>query len=448
MSWRWVLALSAFFGGCAGVGDPTREAAQPVLAPGRTGEEQRSAADVATRIRWIDEALVRAQQEGRRVGPLPSGDPDQDLVSVALLRSSGEDRAADDAVLALAQAYPTDPLVITRAAFQASAAGSPRRVLELLGVIEVPLELLPGARVLRAKAWIATGMPAEGERALRELLRDPVEGPSAAFALIDLLTLDERFGDAIAVMAAVRAASPERVDLALVHARLLHDVWSLDEAARILDGLFGEHPDLALLALQRAELSVARGERERAAAFLAAVTGDDAFVRSHRDRVLGLQEVLDAERPSWTARDLLALVRGGEGLAARRQAFEALLDEGPLRRAAVAAALGQSEPILRVVAVRASEPMDPMFSDGLRRGLADPDPRVRGASARRLAEGPDPILALDLARGALRAEEDAYAFRAIHEAMTVLVGTKVELPPGGESDPTVRSKTREAWSRE
>ena len=129
-------------------------------------------------------------------------------------------------------------------------------------------------------------------------------------------------------------------------------------------------------------------------------------------------------------------------------AFPAWRDTPPLRRAAVAAALGQSEPILRVVAVRASEPMDPMFSDGLRRGLADPDPRVRGASARRLAEDPDPILALDLARGALRAEEDAYAFRAIHEAMTVLVGTKVELPPGGESDPTVRSKTREAWSRE
>lgn len=440
--------MSVLLGGCAGLGEGTQAGVEPTEAPGANREDGPSPADVTARMRWIDEALVRAEQEGRRVGPLPSGDPDEDLVSVALLRSSGQDRAADEAVLSLVQAYPTDPLVLTRAAFQASASGNPRRVLELLGAIVVPLELLPGARVLRAKAWIASGLPGQGERALRELLRDPVEGPAASFALIDLLTLDERFGDAIAVMAAVRAAAPERVDLALVHARLLHDVWALEEAARILDDLGGAHPGLALLALQRAELSAARGEREEAAASLASVTGDDSFVRSHRERVLGLQEVLGSERPSWTARDLLALVRGGDGLAARRQAFEALLDDGPLRRAAIAAALGQSEPILRVVAVRASDPADPMFTDGLRRGLVDPDPRVRGASARRLAEAPDPILALDLARRGLRAEEDPYAFRAIHEALTVLVGTKVELPPGGESDPTVRSKTREAWSRE
>jgi tetratricopeptide (TPR) repeat protein len=379
---------------------------------------------------------------------MPSGDADVDLVGIELLRAAGEDRAADRAMSTLAQAYPGDPLVGVRMAFVEFDAGQVARSLELLESIEEDLQRLPGARTLRAKLWIRSGRADLGERALRGLLQDPVEGPGAGFALVDLLTLDERFGDALAVLAAVRARDPDRADLVLVHARLLHDVWALDEAAELLDACRARHPGLALVALQRAELAVARGDRDLAVAELAVVTRDDAFTRAHRDRVLGVQEAVASERPSFTARDLLAVVRGASEPAARRQAFEALQGEDLLRRAAVAAALGQSDPILRAVAVRRMEPRDPGFSGTLQRALGDPDPRVRGASARRLPEVGDPEVGLGLAHEALAAEENPYAFRAIHEALSALRGADVALPPGGESDPLVRSKTREAWSRE
>lgn len=433
---------------CATVGESPPAVPSAVERPPAASAARPRPSEPGARLRWIEAQTAAAVATGRKSGPAPSGDVDADLVSVELLRVSGEAGAADDVLRALLQADPDDPVVCLRVAEIEARLGRTADALRLLERASPFLDAMPGARALRGRLWIEAGRAADGERTLRALLQDDEEGPVAAFALVDLLTIAERFGDALAVVSAVRARDPDRLDLQVVHARLLHDVWDLEGASAVLEASAALHPDVPLVALQRAELAVAAGDRSGAVEALSRVTSDDPFARAHRDRVLGVQAALESDPPSLTARDLLAMIRGAPSAGARRQAFEALLGEELLRRAAVAAALGQSDPILRVVAVRALQPEDPMFTDGLEQALADPDPRVRGAAARRLPEAGDASLGLDLARTALVAEENPYAFRAVHEALTVLVGAKVVLPPGGESDPSVRSKTRQAWSRE
>jgi tetratricopeptide (TPR) repeat protein len=446
---RFVLGW-LFLGVVGCVGSPTGEipAASDDEVGAAAGAREAARTGLAERQAWIAASVARAQAAGRPPGPVPSGDADADLVSVALLRAASDHRTADDVLVALLQANPSDPLIVFRVAEVDARAGRSAQALRLLDGIAGSLAGIRGARTLRAAVAIELGRETEGERALRELLVDPEEGPSAAFALVDLLTVAERFGDALAVLSAARSRLPERLDLQVVQARLMHDVWDLSGAADVLAEAAECHPGVALVALQRAELAVAAGDRPGAMENLAAATVDDAFSRAHRDRILGVQAAIESDPPSLTARDLLAMIRGAPSAGTRRQAFEAMQGEDVLRRAAVAAALGQSDPILRAVAVRAGQPGDPMFTDSVRRALADPDPRVRGAAARRLPEIPGSGAGLGLARKALTAEEDPYAFRALHEALTALVGAKVPLPPGGEGDPSVRSKTRQAWSRE
>jgi hypothetical protein len=160
-----------------------------------------------------------------------------------------------------------------------------------------------------------------------------------------------------------------------------------------------------------------------------------------------MRRELEAPHDSLSARDLLAMLRGAAGIGDRAAALRALLGSAATADYAIEVAFLQDDPVLRVMAVRAIRSDAAGFAAALEVGLADADARVRGASARRLDELPDDIRAVDLAREALGAEEDGYAFRALHEALAARLGPLVSLPAGGEMDPVTRRVTRAAWRR-
>jgi thioredoxin-like negative regulator of GroEL len=415
---------------------PASIAAEPVPAP-----VPRS--DLAAREAGIDDRLRDAAAGSARA--VPSGDALDDLLSVRILERDGPRDRARLALHAARRAHPADPLIALHAARVALEDGDGATAAALLADLEARGVEHPALRLLLGQALLADDRPEAGERLLREELAAGPGFGAAALALCDGLTAAERFEDALAVLAAARRRDPVRADLRLVEARLLHDTWQLGAAAAALEALLAESPELAVVRVQLAEVERARGDLDRGRALLDGVPAGDPWAAGQGRRLAELREDLRGQRPTLPPSDLLAMVRGAEPLAVRLRAFDALAAVPETRDAAIRAGFAQPEVGLRVRAVRAFPVDEPGFADDLAVAIRDPDGRVRGTALRRTAEIGDPILGPRLARDALLAEEDPYAFRAAHEALTARLGPRVVLPPGAERDPAVRRQTREAW---
>jgi hypothetical protein len=113
-------------------------------------------------------------------------------------------------------------------------------------------------------------------------------------------------------------------------------------------------------------------------------------------------------------------------------------------------AANSTEPLLRIEAIRllASSSNQPLKD--MEFGFLDADAKVRAmaATVSPALVKQTPALRPALAKMVLKAmaaEQDAYAFRSMHEAMRGITEVLLEIPFGAAKDPEQRSKLVKAW---
>ena len=316
----------------------------------------------------------------------------------------------------------------------------------------------PMLEIQRARLTILRGDFAGGERVLREELAEGDVPVEAAIVLVQSLLTQELHGEALAVLAAAQRRVGPNARLARLRLLVLQETWDLDAAEATAATWLETHPDDVAIRWSTVDLARARGDLATALARLDALEADagpevrrmfgaEMLAGTRRE----LTEAIESGRPMLTPQDLLAQVRGATNDATRLQALQALLATPQTRAAAIRVGWQQSDlDVLRVTVVRAFDPASPYFRARLQAALGDPSPAVRASAAKRIPElptpgegKPDPAIRLLLA--ALDAEEDDYAFEAVHRALTARVGARVRMPLAGARDPEVRSRIRNEW---
>ncbi|MCA8941160.1 MAG: hypothetical protein KDB80_01255, partial [Planctomycetes bacterium] len=184
-------------------------------------------------------------------------------------------------------------------------------------------------------------------------------------------------------------------------------------------------------------------------ATLAELDGSTAIPEADHRHLAALARDVERVRGREAARprlavELLAELRAGSGTASRRAAFETLVESPILRWAGIRAAVANSDPRIRIAALRSLTVDDAVVSEVAAALCADTSPRVRAVAANtiaRLGLAPDVLLER------LAVELDPYTYRCVHEALRRLVGPFVELASDRDLDPDLRRDNLDAWRR-
>jgi hypothetical protein len=301
------------------------------------------------------------------------------------------------------------------------------------------------------------GDAAACEPALREALAVGVDPVSAALALVDALTAREDFEGALAVVEAAQARAPESAELTVVRARALYDLARPREAADLLRPLAARadcHPrvlyELALAERSGLRLEAAAAQIE----LLRGRLGADPWVRERATELATLAAELQAERAAGRrrfvdVRELLAVLRASGSTAARLRVFETLAgSDGRPRQAALRIAAADSEPVVRIAALRQRCADPDGAGEVIRTALEDADPAVRGAAAGLARELPR-TEAVPLLMDRLEQETDDYALGRLHEALCAVAGEALDPPPAAAADRAerLRAMWRSRWVR-
>ena len=309
----------------------------------------------------------------------------------------------------------------------------------------------PEVRWLLGTCMLNAGQVDQGLRLLREELAAGARSPEAAAQLVDYYSAHEAHGECLAILAAARQRSTERPDLVVLQARVLRDLNRWKEARDLLADVVALAPDAALVRFEMLQAERALGRFEAALAHADRLLGplsQDPWVRERLEVLQQVREELrderDGGRRQFTEVELFAFLRAGANTNLRLSALELLVQIPGACPRALAIASVQSEPLLRVAAVRAVDRSSADFEAMLAAAVADPDGRVRGAAAARVGElGAERGIPLLL--GLMEVEEDPYAFRNAHHGLRSLSGPGVHLPLGGERRPEVRRDVYQAW---
>ena len=299
----------------------------------------------------------------------------------------------------------------------------------------------------------APGTPpaARTEADLRTRLAEAADPRPAAFALVDLLVADERLSEAVAVVEAAQQRRPAK-ELALLRCRLLFDLARFDVAAHELRFLIATSPE-PRLRYELAEAERALGHLDACAAELEHLLTEDRATEFVQQRLEVLQQIAKevreelraGKRLSWSAKELLATLRGSPSVTRRLHALDTLaLEGGPAATRGLQLALADAEPSVRARALRiyvqaADEPLTVVEL-----GLADAAWIVRGTAAD-LALTLAPAQARGPLLEALAREQNPYVYRRLHEAALGLTHAAVRLAPEGENDPKMRAALAAAW---
>lgn len=234
-----------------------------------------------------------------------------------------------------------------------------------------------------------------GEAELREQLATAADPVPAAHELVARLGADERFADALAVVAAARQRS-DSPWLPVLQASVLRDLGQRHAALAELLQLrskVGAESFAPALQIEVAELQWLEGQKAEAAATLASLRAAigataPAPVLAKLERLAN--EVGAAAAPRTIAvRDLLGNLRGAPTATARLAALDRLVraDADPeAQRRAIQVAAGDEASSVRARAVQLAAPSEPEREGFCREALADAAPLVRRFAVARTVE--------------------------------------------------------------
>lgn len=267
------------------------------------------------------------------------------------------------------------------------------------------------------------------EVSLRRALADDADPLPAACELANRLLEHDRHAEALAVLDAGLARRADSPTLRILHARVLYDLARFAEARDELASLVAKEASaLALHDLAECERALGHAAPAMAALDrLAANHAQEPWAKARGELLDRLAQEVRAElaagrRLYRSARESLALVRGGSAPTARVQALANLaLEGGEYATRALEIALADEEPAVRAHALGIYRQACPELATVVAFGLADPAPLVRGTAAR-LVTGPvAPTLVAELLR-VLSAESDAHVSEQLGKALERATG--------------------------
>ena len=234
-----------------------------------------------------------------------------------------------------------------------------------------------------------------GEAELREQLALAADPVPAAQELVVRLAADERFDEALAVVAAARRRSDSPM-LSVLQASVLRDLGQRHAALAELLQLrnqVGAASFAPALQIEIAELQWLEGQKSEAAATLTSLrsaVGDSApaAILAKLERLAS--EVGAAPAPRTIAvRDLLGNLRGAPTATARLDALDRLMRvdaDVEVQRRAILVAAGDEASSVRARAVQLAAPAEADREDFCRVALADAAPLVRRFAIARTVE--------------------------------------------------------------
>jgi len=190
---------------------------------------------------------------------------------------------------------------------------------------------------------------------------------------------------------------------------------------------------------------------------LEAVHAADPWLDTNRMAIDGLAtEIATRQTPVRArVRDLLGSLRGADSPSDRIRLLGDLValsgqEHGDrrdyLHSRAVAIGCADDSPAVRARAIQLAEPGTDAGDSFARAALDDEAPLVRRCAAARVADFA-PAAAMGLLVAAIARENDADAFRAMHEALSRLVSDPPNLAPGAEGDAATRVLVARAWGQ-
>lgn len=289
-----------------------------------------------------------------------------------------------------------DPAAATAAAVEPSSASAtaPVAATPSPSAANPPVANPPVASPPVASPPVASPASA-GEAELREQLALAADPVPAAQELVVRLAADERFDEALAVVAAARRRSDSPM-LSVLQASVLRDLGQRHAALAELLQLrnqVGAASFAPALQIEIAELQWLEGQKSEAAATLTSLrsaVGDSApaAILAKLERLAS--EVGAASAPRTIAvRDLLGNLRGAPTATARLDALDRLMRvdaDAEVQRRAILVAAGDEASSVRARAVQLAAPAEADREEFCRVALADAAPLVRRFAIARTVE--------------------------------------------------------------
>ena len=286
---------------------------------------------------------------------------------------------------------------------------------------------------------------------LREELGKGVEFAWAGRRLADVFSLQERHVEGLFCLDAALGRDPDSAILRYRKGVMLFDMYRLVAAKKLLSPLV-EHELVGVYAkehllrchLLSREMEMARKlSRE-----LLAIENVGA-----QRKILYQNLAEQVTRGELGVVDCYSVLRGHKSIKVRIGVLGMLASRGKtigVASRALQIAANSTEPMLRIEAIRllASSSGQPLKD--MEFGFLDMDAKVRAmaATVSPALVKQTPALKAALTKmvlNAMETEQDAYAFRSMHEAMRAITGTLMEIPFGAAKDPEQRNKLAKAW---
>jgi tetratricopeptide (TPR) repeat protein len=333
-----------------------------------------------------------------------------------------------------------------------------RRAVEARALLEEVVACWPDhqeAVFHLALAEFACGHPHEAEARLAAMIPHSSHAVEATRRLVSHYWAERRLAEAKAVLDRMLRGHPGQRDVIFLRATLLAEEGEFDLAAEELQELVATKPASMMHLLELVRVERARGRFAEAEEALARARAEgapedlEAFGTSSLDQLAAdlAREKASGQRVNFTVREVRAILRGSKDRNKRLYALRQLASaqSRDVVRREVSDHLGDPDPEIRKAALHLLGRAGLVELEQIKAALADEDAGVRTSAAPVAMAFRGRREAVELMLASLQREEDAGAFRAIHDALKDVSGTSVFLEPGAETKDARRREIVDAW---